>query len=364
VLPLGSGTSGVGVARLALAILPHDEEHDQERREDGHGCQNDGHAPIVLLPSAPAIGRYCVPCDREVRLKGVRSGDASWTQQLAKQPEELDREVSAIHDRAERVNLAMSVLLRPRSASCTARAPMSSWADMLADPRPGHADEVQQRDPPVTEVFRTRATRARPVPHRAPGGETRDAAAGPARHPDSTDVAESSIMAARRCGVSQLRPIWFAPWQPGNDRPCSCGTGGSSQGTRGRGGVGASLLPSQPRRPFGRERIVPARPRAFIAAAESPRNVHRSLHARKSATRIIGREPWAGQARKIASTGAALAEIASPSSPARLPHRAFRSPSGHGVGRRCVQRLRTRVPGSGTPRTSPGCCARADTARA
>ncbi len=35
-------------ANLALAVLPHDEENNKERREDGHGCNEDGHVSMVV----------------------------------------------------------------------------------------------------------------------------------------------------------------------------------------------------------------------------------------------------------------------------------------------------------------------------
>ena len=45
-----------GKLRVGLVVaIPPDEEHNQERREDGHGCKVDRHASMVRLGRLGAI---------------------------------------------------------------------------------------------------------------------------------------------------------------------------------------------------------------------------------------------------------------------------------------------------------------------
>ena len=46
---LRAGTNALGAAGLALAVLSQDEENNQGRREDGHGCDEDRHFPYLFL---------------------------------------------------------------------------------------------------------------------------------------------------------------------------------------------------------------------------------------------------------------------------------------------------------------------------
>lgn len=58
---MGESTEGTPrqARNLALAVLPHVEENNQERRKDGHGRDKDGHVSMMLSPTTPAIGDNC-----------------------------------------------------------------------------------------------------------------------------------------------------------------------------------------------------------------------------------------------------------------------------------------------------------------
>ena len=56
-LALSDETLASEQRRLALAAVPHHEEHDQERRGDGHGCEEDRHGSRLAVRTALRIRR-------------------------------------------------------------------------------------------------------------------------------------------------------------------------------------------------------------------------------------------------------------------------------------------------------------------